>query len=478
MSGIRDKFKPAQLSVNREISKSTEKLVNRPRDGRPGFHDFNDGLNVFRICPPHDSNDPSMEPKCTVWLPNKVDELDKDKKPTGKKIIADRPIFNSKVHGGTKKDLVEEYINFTVKRIIDECQDKDERTRKLSPINGWRNKKDNVWHPGIRYSTTWIPYAFKNYKLGRVELYSKDKDRMEELNIAEEGDEPITTDCFSDPDNGVSLLITLGKDEKGNKIRVVAKREFNPKKFKTWDEFMDSEKLTDEQLEEFSKQPSLKSIYRNSFTRIDFEKQLEGLQIFDEKNQFNTFEDDEFLKVVEEINGYYPETNNDQNSDAQLEKDFEKGAQKRDEKLKKEAIKQQSEELPESEDLSEEKEDGDEFDKMDRKSLKQFIQKNGIPIIVKSDMDDKMIRERIREYNEENKTEESEDIKIMRISNSGKKVLSEEKETEEVGDLPFEKNDSKSSVKSKKEDEKAPVINTAIADKLAALRAKVSSKKF
>jgi hypothetical protein len=32
-----------------------------------------------------------------------------DGKPTGKKEIKDRPVFNSRVHGGTEKDIVDEY---------------------------------------------------------------------------------------------------------------------------------------------------------------------------------------------------------------------------------------------------------------------------------------------------------------------------------------------------------------------------------
>ena len=112
---------------------------------------------------------------------------------------------------------------------------------------------------------------------------------MEELNISEDPNDVIVTDCFSDPNDGLSLIITRQKDKNGKWENILNKREFNPKKFKSWDEFIATERITDEQLMELEKAPSLKSLYK-SYKRSDFELALKGLQIFDEKNKFGVFE--------------------------------------------------------------------------------------------------------------------------------------------------------------------------------------------
>lgn len=386
MSFDRNKFKPAKLASNQEMSKKTDELtkLGNSSDGRPGFHDIEEGVNIFRICPPHDSDSSSFESKITTWLPQEVDEK-KDGKETGKKIIANRPIFNSRVHGSTQKDIIEEYISFVYKMISESSQDKDDRQSKMAPINGWRSK-DGKWNPGIRYSTAYVFYAHKNNKLARLELWKSDKDRMEELNISEDPNEVIMTDCFSDPNEGVSLIITRQKDKTGKWENILNKREFNPKKFKSWEEFMSSERISDEQLMELEKAPSLKSLYQNSYKRSDFEKALNGLKIFDEKNNFGVFDHDDFLDICTEVDSYYPEDDL-----KELETDNK-------------PLKQTSEEK------------SDIFDNMTRVELKSYINDKELDIQIKPNMNDDVIRQLIRDY------KPSEEV--------------------EQGDLPWEKEDS------------------------------------
>lgn len=410
MAFDRNRWKGASTSVNKELSEKTEKMTKSSggSSDRPGFHTIEDGTNVFRICPPHNPDEPSFQPKCTTWLEIEVNETDKDGKETGKKILKKRPIFNSRVHGGTPKDLVEEYINFVYKSIYDQTQDKDERSKKLAPISGWRGK-DGKWNSGIRYSTSYIFYAFKNNKLARLELMKGDKDRMEELNISEDAEDPIVTDVFSDPNEGVSLIIDRKKDDKNKYYNVVAKREFNPKKFKTWDEFMASERLTDEQLMELDKAESLKTLYQNAFKRSDFEKQLEGLRIFDEKNKFQVFENDEFLDIVQEIDGYYPEDGETKFGD-------------------------EVEDVDEKPNLKSEKAGSGKpkgkFDNFDRGELKLYIKEKGLPIIVKTSMTDDVLRQLITEAEEAPQVNDEVEDEVEDVV---------EHQPEDKKDLPWEK---------------------------------------
>lgn len=436
----RNKWKPAKLESNKEISNKTEEQMksNYSSDGRPGFHNIDEGVNVFRICPPHDYNDPSFQPKVTTWLPREVDETDKDGKPTGKKIIANRPVFNSRVHGGTEKDVVEEYINFVYKLVAESIQDKDERAKKMSPINGWRDPKTKKWNPGIRYSTAFVFYAFKANKLARLELWKADKDKMEDLNISEDANEVIETDCFSDPNNGVSLIITKQKDKDGKWENILNKRELNPKKFRTWDEFISSERLTDEQLMELDKAPSLKELYK-SYKRSDFELALQGLKMFDETNKFGVFESDEFLDICAEIDAYYPE-----DELSSLEGKGQEGNSKRD-----------------------------KFDAMDRKELKSYIMDQELEITVKPGMPDDEVRRMIREYKAPIADKKSE-------SKKESEKLPEEKAMEEH----FEKKDKESKgVSTEKSDmpweesEEDKVKAQATKDKLAAMRERMKAGK-
>ena len=416
MTFDRSKFKGASIEKNKEFTKMIDGMT-KPEGSskRPDYHEIKEGTNVFRICPPHDSEDPSMQAKVTTWLPQRIEEKDKDGKGTGKFEIKDRPIFNSRIHGGTQKDVVEEYINFVYKQVYDEVQDKDERAKKMSPITGYRSK-DQKWHPGIKFSTSYVLYAFKEGKLGRLEIFKTDKDEMEKLNIAEDADEPITTDVFSDPDNGVSLIIKLS-NENGKKQRIVSKREFNPKKYKTWDEFIESEKITEEQLMELDKQQPLKEIFQNVYKRSDFEKALEGLQIFDEKNKFGIFANDDFLDIVQEIDAYYPEKS--------------------------------------IEDEATEKNNSGAADIMDmtRDELKAYIEENDLPIVVRKQMTEDDIRDLI--FDAEKEKKESEEVK--------EKPQTKEETKEEPSDLPWDK------------EEKKP-IDDAKKQKLADLRAKLGKK--
>lgn len=378
----RERFKAAKLEVNKKVTDEVQKRFANTDSKRGDYHKIDEGVNYFRMMPPHNENEPSFQPKVVYWMDCKIQEVDSDGKPTGKSSIKSRPIFDSKVHGGTKKDIIDEYINFTKKVIFDSVQDKDERKKLLAPIQGWRSQ-NGKWNPGILPNHSYVCYATKGEvipeNIGRLELWENDKKALEKLNISEKSDEPIITDSFSDPDNGVQFVITKGRDEKDKPYTVITKRVFEaPKNVKPgeiekyWNEFANSQKVSDEVLMRLSEMEPLSSQFKDAYKKADFERALEALQMFDAKHGFGTFDNDEFVEIVTEIAGYYKEEANRPKENVEISKDVSSSTN----------------------------EDIDLYD-MTRDELKAYIKEKSLPIKILSSMKDDMIREMILSYESE-----------------------------------------------------------------------------
>lgn len=420
MSFDRSKFKAAKLEANKAVADQAESTLKENIGGskRGDYHKIEEGANYFRIMPPHSPEQPSWQPKVVTWLDILIEEKDGDGNSTGKKERKGRPIFDSRIHGGTPKDIIDQYILFVKKKVYEEEQDQESAKKKLYPIFGYRDGKQ-TWHPGILPNSSYVCYATKNgikpENLGRLEVYKADKDKIEELNIDEGSDDPIMTDSFSDPDEGVELLIILQKNEKGKYERILKKKEPSLKglkgqdKLRALEEFEESQKVTDSVLEHLSEMDSLDSMFKNTYKRSDYERALEALQFLDEKHGFGVFQMDEFLDVVEEIDGYY--------SDEELEK-------KEDEKTStgsKPAEEENFNDLTPS-----------DIDEMTRKELKNLITEKGLGIRVTSAISDETLKEMVLEslWPEEDSETEPEKLPLekpedLKIVNSSQMSLKE-----------------------------------------------------
>jgi len=334
----RSKFKGAKLSTLKETKEEAEKTNVRLLGGgdniRPGFHSTKEkGKYQFRILPAHNpTDDPSYQPFRSTMLDCELPEY-KDGKETGKLEVKKKRIFIATVHGtkevkALKKDPIELYIKY-VSELAGLYDDKDERQKFLAPITGYRKNGD--WIPGIMPSTSFVCYALKDGKLGRLELYDKWVKEMDKIaaKVEEEEDEPLGLDPFSNPDEGYPLTIDKKKalDNNGKETN---KWEYDidrvmPKKRQSWDDFCEKHKVTDEQLKELSGKESLKDLYVNVYTKRDFELALNGLQLFDQKYKYGIFENDEFVKELKEIEAVVPEPKKDDTSD--IEEAFDKKKQ-------------------------------------------------------------------------------------------------------------------------------------------------------
>lgn len=444
-------FKAARLDVNKKVAAKAESIV-RSESSRGGYHSIEaDQDNYFRIFPPHNPDEPSFQPKSIYWLECLVEEYI-DGEPTGKKAWKKRPIFDSRVHGGTQKDIIDEYITFTRQSIYDSVQDRSEQRKLLSPITGWRGK-DGKWNPGIMLSTSYVCYATKNGitadNIGRLELWKTDKEKLEELNIDENSDEPILVDMLSDPDDGVEVIITPSRDNKGKWKRVIRKREANISGLKgaanigkAIEEFRESQMIPDEVLEKFAEMDTLKEQFQGTYKRRDFERVLEGLKRFDEQNGFNTFDHDEFIDIVKEIDSYYPDVEDAKEASKVKEDVEDQYDEEVDDSTENEGVEDTTVEV----DWSSKEEVTEYLDTLNRAELKTLVKEEGINIRVVPSTKDSVIKSTIlAEFFPEESEPVTEEVEEDEEENDGKSTLREQlklrrakkKSNEELDDLPF-----------------------------------------
>ena len=290
-------------------------------------------------------------------------------------------VLDSRVHGGTKYDVVEEYVKYAKKKVGNDAD-------KLEALTG-SGPKSNSLNP--QYS--WLCYADKingddQLRAKLWEFKKMVRDAINKLAFSEDEDEVIEVDPFTDPDEGLPIMVTYRKNpnkKKGENFYEVA----FPKK-------VSARPLTDEEIEYFMTLKPLSEVI-NRYGMRDFERALEGLQNFDTENEIDLFEDEDWLEHLEEIKAQY---------DAEEDSEDSKPAKKSTKKVvKKVAEPEDDEEEDEPEDNTEEdsdeeddeeEESGDEFDKLDRSALKKYIVDNDLEISVKKSMSDDDIRDAIR----------------------------------------------------------------------------------
>lgn len=263
--------------------------------------------NILRIAPKHENSKSWAFPIKTTFF--KIQKKDKDgnleTNQDGTPKLGPKPVFNATIHGKTidgndfEKDLVDFYMA-AVFRKANECQSKEERTKYLNHLLGYKKGK---WISGIKPRLQYIVYGWLGGVFGRVELphsVKKDLNTIAAQSDPESG--AMAVDPFTDPDTGAGVVITYDKDE-----------EENSKKYKTTinlAEVANPKPLSDAQMEQFVAQKSLQLLYEDVYTSRDFELALEGLERFDQESEkvlkefgfeegYRVFEDDQFLNEVE-----------------------------------------------------------------------------------------------------------------------------------------------------------------------------------
>ena len=308
-------------------------------------------------------------------------------------------VLDSKVHGKTKFDVVEEYVKWAKKKIGNDAD-------KLEALVG-NGPKSNSLNP--QYS--WLCYADKingddQLRAKIWEFKKMVRDAMNKLAFSEDEDEVIEVDPFTDPDEGLPIMVTYRKNPNKKKGENFYEVSF-PKK-------VSARPLTDEEIEYFMTLKPLNEIL-SKYGMKDFERALEGLQNFDEENEIGLFDDDDWIEHLEEIKAQYDSDDSEEDSEPKKKTAVKKAVKKAyaksedDEEEEKDEADDEEEDDEEADDEEENDEDGDEFDSMDRVALKKYITANGLEISVKKSMSDDDLRNAIRAAAKSDDADEAED---------------------------------------------------------------------
>ena len=304
-------------------------------------------------------------------------------------------VLDSKVHGKTKFDVVEEYVKWAKKKIGNDAD-------KLEALVG-NGPKSNSLNP--QYS--WLCYADKingddQLRAKIWEFKKMVRDAMNKLAFSEDEDEVIEVDPFTDPDEGLPVMVTYRKNPNKKKGENFYEVSF-PKN-------VSARPLTDEEIEYFMTLKPLNEIL-SKYGMKDFERALEGLQNFDEENEIGLFDDDDWIEHLEEIKAQYDSDDSGEDSEPKKKTAVKKAVKKAYAKSEDDEEEEKDEADDEEEDETEEEndEDGDEFDSMDRVALKKYITANGLEISVKKSMSDDDLRNAIRAAAKSDDADEAED---------------------------------------------------------------------
>ena len=363
-SSLRSQFKATAIkSLRKTVDKDDAMVGVQSND----YLNLEDGKTLkIRIFPAHPGHDQFYVSRKCYWL-SFVNQDGETKRGT---------VLDSVAHGGTKMDLVQEYVKFAKKRYANDSD-------KMEALVG-TGMNSNSLNPQF----SWLCYADvvrdgEELKPKIWEFKKMVRDLLNKLAFNEDEDEPIEVDPFTDPDEGLPVMVKYLKNPNKKKGENYYEVNFAKKPV--------ARPLTDEELEFFANVKPLSEV-NPTYTMREFDRALEGLQNFDEENDFGLFEDDDWLEIVEKVKAQYDSTDSD---------DDEKSAKK---KTTKKVTKKAEPEPEDDEDSDEETEDDadedsedDEYTDMDRKELKTVIKDKGLDISVKKSMSDDDIRDAIRE---------------------------------------------------------------------------------
>lgn len=408
MSSTYDRFKPTALKDIKERQKEVSQMTNEYENNSQNLFERKrikaDGVYDIRMFPAHPGEDSnSIEPKVVYFVPAKRKKKDekgefvKDK--NGKEVWEDsvRAVFDAKVHGKSKHDLIDTYISLAKKQ-ADSIYGDNEAGKKeyLAPIIG--NKFSGGQYMGINPLRSFLFYG---------ELLSKDgKETFCEFEIGkgiqkgiynvaaiENSNDPLGTDaCFTDPLEGRPVRIIVdsvsGKSNAQDyyKVSIVNETEKVSGPGGRIVNALKEYPISEEKLIWFDEKVPPLSNYRTSFRRSDLELQLKGLTLFEEKHKFNILDTQEFKDVWNYLDNLFPVEESNEN------------------------IAQEQTQNSNSE---------DELDLMEIPELKQYIKSKKLGITILPSFDAETLRQMIRavESGEDDSLESSNEESEVEESN-------------------------------------------------------------
>lgn len=302
----RSKYRATALStVNNTVNET--KQYDTFYGGRSDYAPFwkeKEGVTVKRVLPAKNPGESPYVPMLTIMLPVEV-EKKQDGKVVGKEVVR-KKIFLATLHGKFPYDIAEEYIK-RVYELAEQIQDKSERDRFLSPITGYRmGGKNGKWISGIRPNLEYVYYAYIEGKIYRDSLNKKQMETLnrESADLCAQND-TAAIDMFSDPNTGFPIQWSRGKDDNGK--TVVTIKSLPLKMGQSWEDYYERNSVPDKVLEELESYPSLNELYVDSYRMKDFQYELDGLKRFDDEHNYKIFSQEDYLDMVEKLQGMVEE---------------------------------------------------------------------------------------------------------------------------------------------------------------------------
>ena len=368
-SSLRSQFKATAIkSLRKTIDKDDAMVGVQSND----YLNLEDGKTLkIRIFPAHPGHDQFYVSRKCYWLSFTTQDGE-TKRGT---------VLDSIAHGGTKMDLIQEYIKFAKKRYANDSD-------KMEALVG-TGMNSNSLNPQF----SWLCYADvvrdgEELKPKLWEFKKMVRDLLNKLAFNEDEDEPIEVDPFTDPDEGLPVMVKYLKNPNKKKGENYYEVNFAKKPV--------ARPLSDEELEYFANVKPLSEVI-SAYTMRDFDRALEGLQNFDEDNDFGLFNDDDWLEIVEKVNSQFDSVDSVDEDVKPSKKKTTKKVTKKAEPEPEDDEDSDDEDTEETEDDADEDSDDDEYTDMDRKELKAVIKDKGLDISVKKSMSDDDIRDAIRE---------------------------------------------------------------------------------
>lgn len=318
----RNMFKKTEVSKVKDNVHKAEKTMYRNNNSEyVNFAKVEDGKNIFRVLPSKTGR--AYIPCKTTKLKVYQEIKGKDGAGTGKYEWKDKNLFTSDIHGAAAfggRDLLDTYIRY-VNEAASEIEDKDEKTRFLSPITGYR--KSGTWVWGIKPVLNYICYVLQGSDIYKLQLTTKQVKEMTDISVDLTEGDGLSTDVFSDPEEGYPLCITKQKDDNGKTVMKVSAQQMT-RQDKNLEEFFEKNRVPDAVLEKLAKLPTLEELYENVYTKREFDWTLDALKEFDRQKGYDVFENEDFLAEVEELEALCPEYKPKNESDSEEDKEESK----------------------------------------------------------------------------------------------------------------------------------------------------------
>lgn len=380
-NSLRSQYRATKISSLKKAVDKDDAMVGVSNNE---YLNLEDGKTMkIRIFPAHPGEEQFYVPRKCYWLSFVNGDGD----------VKRGTVLDSILHGGTKMDLVNEYVKYAKKKYGKDADKMESLTgtglnsNSLNPQYSWMCYADEVKEGEEMHAKIW-------------EFKKMVRDLLNKLAFSEDDDEPIEVDPFTDVDDGLVLAVKYNKKPNKKKGEQYYEVDFAKKSKQPY-----SRPLSDDELESFANLKPISEVTPKYGMR-DYERALEGLQNWDEENDFNLFDDDEWLEIVEKVKAQYESSDDD---------DYEpkkKTVKKSAPKVEKEEPEDADTEDEDDESETEEEEtdtNGDEFDDMDRTELKKYNKEHELGITVKKSMSDDDLRDAIREAVKANEAEADED---------------------------------------------------------------------